>query len=121
MHRNSRYTKLIGLIENNEGFYEEINYNYEILKKSLFMRYAIKINYQYVEFIAFLNALALNLLLLFGLDLHNLHGELNIKPYIIWLNLQQILFNLIFFIIWMYSKFPLYYQIDKKKYFLFLN
>jgi len=115
VERTSRYHKLIELLNSKDAFFEEIEFNYLHLKDNIIMRQFQKINYKFLEFIAFLNALVLNFLLLGGLSVNDISGgSAKYQPYILWLNIQQILFNLLIFLIWMYSKFPLYYKIDKK-------
>lgn len=117
VNRETRYTKLYSLMEYCDYFYHEIKYNSTKSNRNRFMKYLNKINYYWLEAAVFLITLIINIIMIASLEYVDLaEGMPDIFPAIKGLAIVQIIFNSIFLLIWMYSKFPLYYLIERKKY-----
>ncbi len=142
VNRHSRYAKLFSLIENCDYFLDEINFNKENARKNIFLKISTKINFYYVEFFMFLVCLTINIYMLATLSVGDLlydpntdsfkkyyHQELEVEiptvtadqvkrhnNVIKGISIFQVIINVFFVMVWMFSKFNLYMKIDRKKF-----
>ena len=142
VNRDSEINKKNDLIRHLEYFHKEIEYyknNYSPL-----LHFVSKINYYYIKWINYIYAFLLNLLVLFTISGDNQISLTNENSYDVikvrrndiigiekkinasiknWediyniLNYIYLILNGIVIIIWLYFRLPLYYEIDKIKYF----
>lgn len=110
-------------MENSDYFFDEIIYNSKILGKNFLLRILNKINYQFLELMAFVISILTNILMVVTLDeeFENKKGDENLSFLIYILAVCNLIFCSFVSFAWFYSKFPLYLKIDSKKLALKLN
>lgn len=144
VNRESRYAKLYELMENCNHFYHEIIYNYNRTKDSKFLKWLNKRDYSYYEKICFCITLLINLFLLIwastksagttsnpsastsaghrllNAGISDITFELTMGPQISTILIMlfaiiSIILNTVLSLLWLYSKYPLYYHIELEK------
>ena len=117
VNRETRYTKLFCLIESTDYFHDEIIYNYKNSRNNAILRILNLINYYWVSFAVFLYVFGINIFMICVLTIEDVMNDNSTHNYFfLFIAILQIIITAIFVFIWIYSKFPLYYQRDKKKY-----
>ena len=120
VNRENRYTKLFDLMEYCEIFFNEIKHNLKIEKISSFYKLFRSLNFYWIQTLFYLFPLSLNFLLLLALNSNDeetiRHGNNEYYRILITLNIIQIISNLFILTIWFYIRYPLYYEIELKKY-----
>lgn len=99
-------------------FQMEINYNFERSKTDFLFHYFNKINYFLLEFLFFFLLLLINILMFAKYDNQHLGSdqEQKLSDVVFILGLINVIFNAIIIVIWLYTKFSLYYKIELKKF-----
>ena len=114
VNRETRYTKLFGLIENSEYFFDEIIHNHE--NKNWLKKFLNEFKYLYFEMFDFLLVFIANFLLLYYLERDSVteisHSSIAAQI----LEIIVAILNSIVIICWFYTKFQLYCEIELKKY-----
>jgi len=114
--RESSYEKLFSLIEYCDYFYDELNYNYKLTHSNFLMKFCKKVNYFKLEFLAFVINFIINILMLSTFKYkEESTGDTYSSIAIDILALINITFCGFVTIIWFFTKFPLYWEIDSKK------
>jgi len=120
VNRETRYTKLFDLMEYCDSFFNEIQFNLKRVKSSKINKIFNKINYYWIQAFLFIFTLVINFLLIASLNNQNFLDSTSENnkyyPAIKALAVIQIIINLFFLILWLYSRFPLLYGIEYKKY-----
>jgi hypothetical protein len=115
VNRDGRYIKLYSLMEQSDQFYDEIKYNSESSNK--FSRFLNSLNYYYFDLFSFVITVIINILMLVTLSQEEvLHGDDEHTPIINAFAYLTISFNTLVIFCWFYSKYSLYFLIEKKKY-----
>lgn len=115
VNRDGRYIKLYSLMEQSDEFYDEIKYNSESSNK--FSRFLNSLNYYYLDLFSFCITVTINILMLVFLSQKEvLKGHDKYTPIINAFAYLTISFNALVIICWFYSKYSLYFLIEKKKY-----
>ena len=118
VQRDSRSNKLFALIEYTNYFFIEVNQNKKIMSGKYFLKFINSVNYSLMDILIFIITAAINIVIY-------MMGENKDKPnkyeklynIIFPLGIIQLIFTLLFFTMWMISKFNLYFSIEKEKYF----
>ncbi len=119
INRESRFTKLHSLMEYCDYFQMEINYNYKRSKIDELFVFFNKFNFKFLEFLLFLLLTIINLIMLFAnTNNHLIDGNQKFSSLVFGLGIMHVSLNSILIIIWFYTKYNLYYQIEKKKFLL---
>ena len=120
--RENQATKLKGLIEVSEYFYDEIMYNYEKTKSFHLFKLLNSFQYIYLEIFMFILNLLLNIFLLsiYEKDYQD-NKNTQSMVYIKYFEILLTLIHGLIIICWFSTKFFLYKKIDEKKYALLNN
>lgn len=115
--RDDRYTKLSQLVEYCDYFYEEIMLKKHQFKSNQFIKAINEINFYVLEIISFLITSALNLLLICVLKGtgDSMYGNVRYLKVIDALALSNLIFNVLSVILWMFSKYSLFYLAESSK------
>jgi len=117
VNRGTRYSKLFSLIESTDYFYDEIVHNYRNSRNNMMLRVSNQINYFWVSFAIFIYVLGINIFMICVLTVDDIrNGKSSFNTYFLVIAFIQIIITAVFVVIWLYSKFPLYYLRDKKRY-----
>ena len=120
--RKNRYTKLYDLIENSEYFKLEIVYNWNHLRQNKLLRQSIKINYHLLGYISFFISFILNIVLL--VTLHesgeNYYGNHTVLLIKIFSGIVCFFISIVI-VYWFITKYNLYIEIEKAKFFAHHN
>ena len=128
VNRDSRYNKIIAIIENSEYFYDEIVYHQNSnIKFKLSL-----INYHFIEYILYGITFLTNLLIILFLPADDSTGSGHLVRNLdsqsikeqehtdneinIYLNIIQCAISFISLLIWIFAKLPLIYEIETKRY-----
>ena len=112
--RKNASTKLKFLLDNIDAFYLEVKYYEDDLKGVPIKQFLYNINYSISDYLNFIFALALNLTLIMNLTGSDLAMEKLIQK-ITNISFMQLYSNLIFLVIFCYSKYKLIYNIEESK------
>lgn len=117
VNRESRYSKLYSLMEYCEYFQIEITYNFERSKYDIIFVLFNKLNFKFLEFLLFFLLLIINFIMFAKYEnSHLIDGQQKLSDVVFALGLSNVILNSIAIIIWLYTKFQLYYNIEKKKF-----
>ena len=115
--RRDRYTKLFSLLQRCDNFFEEIRYKQIHGKTNCLMVLITDINFYYVEVIAFLITLTINVIMLVILKGEGdvLYGDNQINFILIDLGFVNLAFNAVAVLLWLISKYNLLYMTECQK------
>ena len=115
--RSDRYSKLLSLMERCDNFFEEIRYRQQSGKANCLRRLINDINFYYLEVLAFLITLTINLIMLCVLKGEGdaIYGDNHINFIIQDLGYFNLGFNALCIILWLIAKFNLLYMTECQK------
>jgi hypothetical protein len=114
VNRETRYTKLFGLLENCEYFLDEINYNHK--ESNMIKKLLNEFKYPYFEVLDFIIVFIANFIMLYFLERNTLTGETNYSYAPVIIEIIVACVNFFVMACWFYTKYPLYCIIEIKKY-----
>lgn len=115
--RSDRYIKLLSLVESCDYFFEEVSYKQSNGKNNILIRVITDMNFYWLEVFAFIITLTINIVMLSVLKGPGdaLYGDQHINEVIDGLGLVNFIFNCLALILWLYSKFNLFYLTECQK------
>jgi hypothetical protein len=115
--RSDRYIKLVSLMENCEFFIEEVTYKKSQGKDSSIIKFINDLNFYRIEVYGFLITLIINIILLVFIkgEGKRLYGDPRVDLMIKILGLINLVFNFLATILWLYTKFGVYYLAEMQK------
>ena len=117
--RDSRSSKLFSLMEYTTYFFIEINQNKIKLSNNKILRFLNKINYEFADYLLFFITLIINLIIFAMAESKDDSTDYQrIYKITLPLGIVQTAVSLLFIIIWIISKFKLYFTIEKEKYYI---
>jgi hypothetical protein len=115
--RSDRYIKLVSLMENCEFFIEEVTYKKSQGKDSSIIRVINDLNFYRIEVCGFLITVIINIILLKSIkgEGKRLYGDPKVDIGIKILGLINLIFNFLATILWLYTKFGVYYLAEMQR------
>ena len=117
--RDSRSSKLFSLMEYTNYFFIEINQNKNKLSNNAFLRLLNKVNYDVADYLQFFITLIINLIIFCMAESKDeANGYHSIFKTVLPIGILQTIISIVFILIWIISKFSLYFTIEKEKYYI---
>lgn len=115
--RSDRYIKLLSLVESCEYFFEEVSYKQSNKKSNILIRVITDLNFYQLEVFAFIITLTINIVMLSVLKGPGdaLYGDQHINEVINGLGVVNLIFNCLSLVLWLFSKFNLFYLTECKR------
>ena len=100
-------------------FFIEINQNKNKLSNNAFLRLLNKVNYDVADYLQFFITLIINLIIFCMAESKDeANGYQSIFRTVFPIGIVQTFFSIVFILIWVISKFSLYFTIEKEKYYI---
>ena len=115
--RSDRYIKLLSLVESCDYFFEEVSYKQSSGKNNILIRLITDLNFYWLEVFAFIITLTINIVMVCTLKGVGdaFYGDQHINNVIDDLGLVNFIYNCIALLLWLYSKFNLFYLTECQK------
>ncbi|MGL4951663.1 MAG: ion transporter, partial [Mycoplasma sp.] len=119
VHRDSRSSKWFEWMEYTNYFFWEINHNKKKLAGNFFFKVLNNINFNYLDSFWFLITVVINIVIFINIESADSHNDYkDIFAIIFPLAMIEAILTFCFWLIWMLSKFSLYFWIEKEKYYI---
>ena len=116
--RDTRSSKLFALMEYTNYFFLEINQNKKRLNSSIILRLLNHINFNYIDYIIYAITATINIIIFIKANNDGqIDNHYNLYKTIFPLAIIQLILTLSAIILWVISKFGMYFVIEKEKYY----